>query len=63
MELASQIFDLDSRQTANLFVRGLVRGSLLHKRFLESLPYNLNEMKARAKGIHRVVETHATNCE
>ena len=57
MELASQIFDLDSRQAANLFMRGLVKGSLLHERFLESPPYDLNEMKAKAEGILRVVES------
>ena len=51
MELTSQIFDLDSRHVANLFVRGLFKGSLLHERFLENLPYDLNELKSRAKGI------------
>ena len=34
MNLTSQIFDLDSRQAVNLFVRGLVKGSLMHERFL-----------------------------
>ena len=35
MDLTSQIFNLDSRQPANLFVRGLVRGSLMYESFLE----------------------------
>ena len=42
---------------ANMFARGLVKGSLLHERFLESPPYDLNKMKARAEGILRVVES------
>ena len=41
MDLTSQIFDLDSKQAANLFVRGLVKGSHTHERFLESPPYDL----------------------
>ena len=51
MELTSQIFDLDSKQATNLFVRGLVKGSLLHERFLENPPYDLSELKSRAEGI------------
>ena len=57
MELTSQIFNLDSRQATNLFVRGLMKGSLLHERFLEKLPYNLNELKSKVEGILRVVES------
>ena len=54
MDLTSQIFDLDLKQAANLFVRSLVKGSLLHVRFLESSSYDLGELKARAEGILRV---------
>ena len=54
MDLTSQIFDLDSKQAANLFVRGLVKGSYMHERFLESSPYDLGELRARAEGILRV---------
>lgn len=36
LELTSQIFDLDSRQAANLFVGGLLKGSLLQERFIEN---------------------------
>ena len=35
MDLTSQIFDLDSKQAANLFVTGLVKGSHMHERFLD----------------------------
>ena len=42
--------------SGKLFVRGLVKGSLLHERILESLPYDLSTMKARTEGIFRVVE-------
>ena len=34
-----------------------MKGSLLHERFLESPPYDLNEMKASAEGILRVLES------
>ena len=57
MDLTSQIFDLDSKQAANLFVRGLVKGSHMHERFLESPPYDLGELRARAKGILCVEES------
>ena len=56
MELTSQIFDLDPKQAANLFVRGLVKCSLLHEFFLENPSYNLSELKSKAEGILRVVE-------
>ena len=57
MNLTSQIFDLDSKQAAKLFVRGLIKGSHMHERFLESPPYDLGELKARAKGILRVEDS------
>ena len=57
MDLTSQIFDLDSREAANIFVRGLVKGSFLHKRLLECPPYDLNELKSRVEGILRVEES------
>ena len=57
MELTSQIYDLDSRQAANLFVKGLMKGSLLHERFLENTPYDLNELKSSAKGILCMVKS------
>ena len=54
MELTSQIFDLDFRQAANLFMRGLMKRSPLHERFLENLSYDLNEKKSGAEGIIRI---------
>ena len=56
MELTNQIYDLDSREVANLFVQGLVKGSLVQERFLETLPSDLNKMKARDEGIIQVME-------
>ena len=41
---------------ANVFVRGLVKGSLICERFFETPPYNINELKARANGIISVME-------
>lgn len=56
MEFTSQIFNLDSKQAFNLFVRGLIKGSLLHEKFMENPPFDLNDMKLWAEGILRVVE-------
>ena len=57
MDLTSQIFNLDSKQDANLFVKGLVKGSYMHERFLESPPYDLDDLRARTEGILRVEES------
>ena len=57
MDLMSQIFDLDWKQAANIFVRGLVKGLHMHERFLESSPYDPRELRARAEGILRVEES------
>ena len=57
VDLTSQIFYLDSKQAANLFVRGLVKGSHMHERVLESSPYDLGEMRAKAEGILRAEES------
>ena len=57
MDLTSQFFYLYSKQAGNLFVRGLVKGSHMHERFLESFPYYPRELRARAEGILRVEES------
>ena len=51
MDLTSQIFNLDSKQAAKLFVRGLVKGSYMYEKFLESPPYDIDDLKARTQGI------------
>ena len=57
MDVRSQIFNLYSKQVANLFFRGLVKGLHMHGRFLESPPYDLGELRARDEVILRVEES------
>ena len=57
MDLTSQIFNLDSKQAVNFFVRGLVKGSYMHEKFLEFPLYNLDDLKARTEGILWVEES------
>ena len=56
-EVTEQIHDLDSKQAANFFVRGLVNGSLTHERFIETPSEDINKVRARAEGIFRVEES------
>ena len=56
IEVAKQIHDLDSKQAANFFVRGLINGSLVHERFIETSPEDMNEVRLKVKGIIRVEE-------
>lgn len=52
-----QVHDLDSKQAVNFFVRGLINGSLVHERFIEIPPKDMNEIRARVKGIIQVEES------
>ena len=54
--MANQIHDLDSKQVENFFVRGLVYGSLIHERLIETPPLDMNEVRSRAEGIFRIEE-------
>ena len=55
-KVTKQIDDLDSRQPANDFVWGLINGSLVHERFIETPPKDMNEVTAKVEGIIREEE-------
>ena len=55
-EVTKQIHGLDSRQVANFFIRGLINESLVHERFIETPPEDINEERAKVEGIIRVEE-------
>ena len=48
--------ELDSKQAANFFVRGLINKSLVHERFIETTPKDMSEVRAKAEGIIQVEE-------
>ena len=56
-EVVEHIHDLDSKQVANFFVRGLINGSLTYERFIETPLADMNGVRARAKGIFWVNES------
>ena len=55
-EVTEQVQELDSKQAANFFVRGLINGSLAHERFIETPPKDMNEVRTKVEGIIRVEE-------
>ena len=40
-EVTKQVQELDSKQAAKFFVRGLINGSLVHERFIETPPKDM----------------------
>ena len=50
-EITEQVQELDSRQAANFFVRGLINGSLVHERFIETPPEDMTEVRTKVEWI------------
>ena len=48
---------MDSKQAVNFFARGLINELLIHERFIETPPEDMNEVQANAKGIFRMKES------
>ena len=55
-KVTDHIHDLDSKQATIFFVQGLINGSLIHERFIDSPPMDMNEVRSRADGILHVEE-------
>ena len=53
-EVTEQVQELDSKQSANIFVWGLINGSLVHERFIETPPKDMNEVWMKVEGIIQV---------
>ncbi|XP_062119037.1 uncharacterized protein LOC133832746 [Humulus lupulus] len=56
IELVHQIHDVDPVTMANLFVKILQVGSLLHEFLTMTPPYDMAEIQIRAEGVFRVLE-------
>ncbi|XP_062104487.1 uncharacterized protein LOC133815691 [Humulus lupulus] len=56
INLVHQIHDVEPATTANLFVKSLQVGSLLHENLTMTPPYDMAKIQARAEGMFRVLE-------
>ncbi|XP_062114780.1 uncharacterized protein LOC133826327 [Humulus lupulus] len=56
IDLVHQIHDVDLVTAANLFVKSLQVGSLLHKNLTMTPTYDMAEIQIRAEGVFRVLE-------
>ncbi|XP_062089284.1 uncharacterized protein LOC133795845 [Humulus lupulus] len=56
INLVHQIHDVDPITAANLFVKSLQVGSLLHENLTMTLPYDMAEVQIRAEGVFRALE-------
>ena len=48
-EATEQVQELDSKQAASVFVRGLINGSLVHERFIETPDESRGDHLGRGK--------------
>ena len=55
-EVTEQVQELDSKQAAKFFVRGLINESLVHERFIKTPPKDMSEVRTKVEGIIRVEE-------
>ncbi|XP_062074918.1 uncharacterized protein LOC133778923 [Humulus lupulus] len=56
INLIHQIHDVEPVTVANLFIKSLEVGSLLHENLTMTPPYDMAEIQIRAEGIFRVLE-------
>ncbi|XP_062103027.1 uncharacterized protein LOC133814024 [Humulus lupulus] len=56
IDLVHQIHDVDPLTAANLFVKSLQVGSLLHENLTMTPPYDMEDVQTRAEGVFRVLE-------
>ena len=54
--MKKQVQELDSKQAVNFFVRGLINGSLVHERFIETPSKEMSEVRAKVEWIIQVEE-------
>ncbi|XP_062104051.1 uncharacterized protein LOC133815207 [Humulus lupulus] len=56
IDLVHQIHDVDPITVANLFIKSLQVGSLLHENLTMTPPYDMAEVQIRAEGVFKVLE-------
>ena len=57
MEVMNMIYDADSVATAGSFIKGLQPGSMLFEDLIKNTPYDMAEIRVRAEGVFRVLES------
>ena len=57
VEVMNTIYDADSVVAAGSFIMGLQLGSMLFKDLVKNTPYDMAEIRARAEGVFRVLES------
>ena len=57
MEVMNIIYDADSVATAGFFNKGLQPGLMLFEDLIKNTPYDMAEIKERAEGVFRVLES------
>ena len=57
IEVMNTIYDADSVSTAGSFIKGLKLGSIFFEDLIKNTPYDMVEIRARAEGIFRVLES------
>ena len=51
IEVTEQVQELDSKQATNFFILGLINESLVYEIFIETLPKDMSEVRAKVEGI------------
>ena len=59
MEVMNMIYDVDSIAAAGSFIKGLQPGSMLFEDLIKNTPYDMVEIRERAEGVFRVLESTA----
>ena len=57
MEVMNMIYDADSVVAVGSFIKGLQPGSMLFEDLIKNTPYDMAEIREKAKGVFRVPET------
>ena len=57
MEVMNMIYDADSVAAARSFIKGLQPGSMLFEDLIKNTPYDMAEIRERAEGVFRVLES------
>ena len=57
MEVMNMIYDADSIVSTGSFIKGLQPGSMLFEDLIKNTPYDMAEIRMRAEGVFRVLES------
>ena len=57
IEVMNMIYDADSVAATGSFIKGLQLGSMLFEDLIKNTPYDNTEVRVRAEGVFRVLES------